>query len=87
MTRVACQQLAPVIGDLAESGFLMSGLPCRLAQGRALGEDPVCEYVVAALGAILHRDIERLIDRQLDGFVRHDDFSIEMASDGHLIYS
>jgi len=44
------------IGDLAESGFLTSGLPCRLAQGRALGEDPVCEYVIAALGAILYRD-------------------------------
>src|SRR5206468_6656617 len=37
-------------------GFLTSGLPCRLAQGRALGEDPVCEYVIAALGAILYRD-------------------------------
>jgi superfamily I DNA/RNA helicase/DNA polymerase III epsilon subunit-like protein len=44
------------IGDLAEAGFLASGLPCRLAQGRALGEDPVCEYVIAALGAIAHRD-------------------------------
>jgi superfamily I DNA/RNA helicase/DNA polymerase III epsilon subunit-like protein len=44
------------IGDLAESGFLTSGLPCRLAQGRALGEDPVCEYVIAALGVIAHRD-------------------------------
>jgi len=44
------------IGDLAEAGFLAAGLPCRLAQGRALGEDPVCAYVVAALGAIAHRD-------------------------------
>jgi superfamily I DNA/RNA helicase/DNA polymerase III epsilon subunit-like protein len=44
------------IGDLAEAGLLSSGLPCRLAQGRAIGEDPVCEYVVAALGAIAHRD-------------------------------
>ena len=44
------------IGDLAEAGLLSSGLPCRLAQGRAIGEDPVCEYLVAALGAIAHRD-------------------------------
>src|SRR5205085_12456761 len=44
------------IGDLAEAGFLTSGLPCRLAQGRAVGEDPVCEYVIAALGAIAFRD-------------------------------
>ena len=35
------------IGDLAEAGFLAAGLPCRLAYGRALGEDPVCAYVVA----------------------------------------
>ena len=44
------------IGDLAEAGFLAAGLPCRLAQGRAIGEDPVCEYVIAALGAIAHND-------------------------------
>jgi len=44
------------IGDLAEAGFLAAGLPCRLAHGRALGEDPVCEYAIAALGAIAFRD-------------------------------
>ena len=44
------------IGDLAEAGFLAAGLPCRLAQGRALGEDPVCEYAIAALGVIAYRD-------------------------------
>jgi superfamily I DNA/RNA helicase/DNA polymerase III epsilon subunit-like protein len=52
------------IGDLAEAGLLSAGLPCRLAQGRALGEDPVCEYVVAALRVIAHRD-----DLQDDGFL------------------
>jgi superfamily I DNA/RNA helicase/DNA polymerase III epsilon subunit-like protein len=40
------------IGDAAEAGLLAAGLPCRLAQGRALGEDPICEFVVAALGVI-----------------------------------
>jgi DNA helicase-2/ATP-dependent DNA helicase PcrA len=44
------------IGDVAEAALLAAGLPCRLAQGRALGEDPACEYVVAALGVIAHRD-------------------------------
>ena len=44
------------IGELAETSLLAAGLPCRLAQGRALGEDPVCEYVIAALGVITHRD-------------------------------
>jgi DNA helicase II / ATP-dependent DNA helicase PcrA len=44
------------IGDVAEAAFLAAGIPCRLAQGRALGEDPVCEYVVAALGVMVHRD-------------------------------
>jgi len=40
------------IGDAAEAGLLAAGLPCRLAHGRALAEDPVCEYVIAALGVI-----------------------------------
>ena len=61
------------IGDLAESGFLASGLPCRLAQGRALGEDPVCEYVVAALGVIARRDD------------LHDDAFLEVVLPGPLV--
>jgi superfamily I DNA/RNA helicase/DNA polymerase III epsilon subunit-like protein len=40
------------IGDAAEAGFLAAGLPCRLAHGRALGEDSVVAYVVAALRVI-----------------------------------
>ena len=61
------------IGDLAEASFLASGLPCRLAHGRALGEDPVCEYVVAALGAIAFRDD------------LHDDSFLEVVLPGPLI--
>ncbi len=63
------------IGDLAESGFLSAGLPCRLAQGRALGEDPVCAYVVAALGAIAHRDDlhdDNFLDAVLPGTIVDD---------------
>ena len=44
------------IGDVAEAAFLAAGMPCRLAQGRALGEDPVCQYVIAALGVMAYRD-------------------------------
>jgi ATP-dependent DNA helicase UvrD/PcrA len=40
------------IGDAAEAGLLTARLPCRLAHGRALGEDAVVAYVVAALGVI-----------------------------------
>jgi superfamily I DNA/RNA helicase len=61
------------IGDLAEAGLLTAGLPCRLAQGRAVSEDPVCEYVVAALGAIAHRDD------------LHDDAFLEVVLPGPLV--
>ena len=44
------------IGDATEAGFLVAGLPCRLAHGRALGEDPVVAYAVAALRVISCRD-------------------------------
>src|SRR3954468_5234916 len=40
------------IGDHAESAFLHAGVPVRLARGRALSEDPVVAYVIAALRVI-----------------------------------
>ena len=40
------------IGECIESAFVNAGIPCRLAQGRALAEDPVVAYVVAALRVI-----------------------------------
>jgi superfamily I DNA/RNA helicase/DNA polymerase III epsilon subunit-like protein len=40
------------IGDAAEAGFLAAGLPCRLAHGRALGDDSVVAYAVAALRVV-----------------------------------
>ena len=40
------------IGDMLEGAFLNAGIPCRLAQGRALSEDPVVGYVLAALRVI-----------------------------------
>jgi superfamily I DNA/RNA helicase len=42
------------IGDGLEAGFLNAGIPCRLAQGRALAEDPIVGYVLAALRVILN---------------------------------
>ncbi len=44
------------IGDGAEAAFLSAGIPCRLAQGRALAEDPVVGYLIAALGVIASPD-------------------------------
>jgi superfamily I DNA/RNA helicase/inhibitor of KinA sporulation pathway (predicted exonuclease) len=44
------------IGDGLEAGFLNAGIPCRLAQGRALAEDPIVGYVLAALRVILVGD-------------------------------
>jgi DNA helicase II / ATP-dependent DNA helicase PcrA len=40
------------IGDQAESTFLNAGIPVKLARGRALSEDPVVAYVIAALRVI-----------------------------------
>lgn len=44
------------IGDTAEASFLSAGIPCRLAHGRALAEDPVVSYVIAALRVIATPD-------------------------------
>src|SRR6185436_18572638 len=45
------------IGDHAEAAFLHAGVPVRLARGRALSEDPVVAYVIAALRVIAKRDV------------------------------
>jgi DNA polymerase III epsilon subunit family exonuclease len=40
------------IGHGIEGEFLKAAVPCRLATGRALSEDPVVEYVIGALRVI-----------------------------------
>ncbi len=40
------------IGDALEASLITAGIPCRLAQGRAVADDPVISYVVAALKVI-----------------------------------
>lgn len=40
------------MGETLEGAFLNAGIPCRLARGRALSEDPVVGYVLAALRVI-----------------------------------
>ena len=42
------------IGNLLEPALLMANVPARLAHGRAVSEDPVIAWVVAALGVMLH---------------------------------
>jgi DNA polymerase III epsilon subunit family exonuclease len=44
------------IGNSAEASLLAAGLPCRLAHGHALVDDPVAEYVIAALRVIASDD-------------------------------
>ena len=40
------------IGERLETAFLNAGIPVRLAQGRALSDDPVVAYVLAAVRVI-----------------------------------
>jgi superfamily I DNA/RNA helicase/DNA polymerase III epsilon subunit-like protein len=42
------------IGDELEASLLNAAIPCRLAHGRALSEEPVIAYVLAALRVIAH---------------------------------
>lgn len=66
------------IGNVLEPILLMNGIPCRLAHGRAIGEDPVIAYVVAALGVMLHpadmafqeRYLEMVLPRTLTEWAR-----------------
>jgi DNA helicase-2/ATP-dependent DNA helicase PcrA len=44
------------IGEHLETAFLNAGVPCRLAQGRALADDPVVAYVIAAARVIASPD-------------------------------
>ncbi len=55
------------MGNELEGAFLNAGIPCRLAQGRSLSEDPVVAHVLAAVRVIAHpgNDIYR------DEFLRH----------------
>jgi superfamily I DNA/RNA helicase len=40
------------IGDALEARLLTAGIPCRLATGRALTQDPIIAYVLAALQVV-----------------------------------
>jgi DNA polymerase III epsilon subunit family exonuclease len=44
------------IGEALEASFLSAGIPCRLANGRALVEDPVIAFVLASLRVVAHPD-------------------------------
>lgn len=50
------------IGNNLEAAFLNAGIPCRLALGRALADDPIVAYVIAALRVIVHPNDEVLRD-------------------------
>jgi superfamily I DNA/RNA helicase/DNA polymerase III epsilon subunit-like protein len=44
------------IGERVESELVNAGIPCRLAPGRALAEDPVVSYLIAAIRVIARPD-------------------------------
>jgi superfamily I DNA/RNA helicase len=44
------------IGNAAEAALLGALLPCRLAHGRALGDDPIVAYVLASMRVIASAD-------------------------------
>jgi len=44
------------VGDDLEKALVRSGIPCRMARGRALQDDPVIAYVVASLRLIASPD-------------------------------
>jgi superfamily I DNA/RNA helicase len=50
------------IGNGLEAALLNAGIPCRLAQGRALSEDPTVAYVIAALRVIAYPDDDVMRD-------------------------
>jgi DNA polymerase III epsilon subunit family exonuclease len=50
------------IGERLEAAFSNAGIPSRLAQGRALSDDPIVGYVIAALRVIAKPDDEVLRD-------------------------
>lgn len=42
------------IGDYLEGALMRAGVPCRMAHGRALSDDPVVGYLIAALGVVAY---------------------------------
>ncbi len=50
------------IGHGLEAALLNAGIPCRLAHGRALAEDPTVGYVIAALRVIVYPDDDLMRD-------------------------
>ena len=50
------------IGNTLEGALLEGGIPCRLARGRALQDDPIAGHVVAALRLMRRRDDPVLIE-------------------------
>lgn len=76
------------VGDELEKRFVSAGIPCRLARGRSLLDDPVIAYVVASLrlmtapddpvavetfaDQMLSKDLMELLRASMDSF--EDDF-------------
>ncbi|KPJ79919.1 MAG: hypothetical protein AMJ58_10315 [Gammaproteobacteria bacterium SG8_30] len=51
------------LGGAIESQLVRMGIPCRMARGRSLKDDPVIAYVVAALQLMRHPDDPVLVEK------------------------
>jgi DNA polymerase III epsilon subunit family exonuclease len=51
------------VGNALESRLVRAGIPCRLARGRSLKDDPIIGYVVAALQIMRAPDDQVLIEK------------------------
>ncbi|HXI21035.1 MAG TPA: UvrD-helicase domain-containing protein, partial [Gemmatimonadales bacterium] len=55
-------------GDQLEASLVQAGIPCQLAQGRALADDPVVRYLLAAL-RVIHAPEDPILAEQFAAVV------------------
>lgn len=67
------------LGAHLEAALLNAGIPCRLAQGRALADDPVVAYVIAALRMIASPHDDLLRDEFLRTILPRELFDVARA--------
>ena len=51
------------IGDALEARLVEAGIPCQLAEGRALADDPAVQYLIAAL-RVIERPGDPILEEQ-----------------------
>jgi len=83
---VALLYRAHAIGNQLEATLVNAGIPCRLATGHALADDPIVAYVVAALRVIARPEDDVLRDNFLKSILPrsvYDEAVARAAAAGH----